>query len=80
MNLTAPHLVPFRLILILSTKSRSARMTSGVLRSGLQTKVLYAFLFSLILYFPYIAENITNSEMKLLLMVQELRLYVVCDL
>jgi len=51
-------------------------MTSGVLLSGLQTKVLYAFLVSLILYVPYIAEKITNSEMRLLLMVQQLRLYV----
>jgi len=40
-------------------------------------KFLYAFLFSLILYFPYSAENITNSDIKLLLMVKELRLYVV---
>jgi hypothetical protein len=40
-------------------------------------KFLYAFLFSLILYFPYSAENITNSKIKLLLMVNELRLYVV---
>ena len=63
-NFTVPYLVSFRLILILSTKSRPARMASSVLLSGFQTKVLYAFLFSLILYFPYSAENSTNSKIN----------------